>query len=573
MYNFPTELRRVAYRTAIDSDAIQHIRGTLKLASGTEIDIAAGDHIDGTPRIDQKCVESDDTFMFGQMYVGTLDIILNNIAYGSSGAFRGAQITLDFGVETGDDTVEWVPLGVWDVTSVDKLIGDHKWQIKAADRLNRLRAAINDNTVGIIKLPAIIDSIKQIANVEFQQTVDQIAALIGRPASNIRCVEFSSTCWEEVRQIAQLMGGFAFANRSGKIEFRKFRTASGSSPVLTIPADHRHSFKPSEGVYKVDSVSYTDSKGHTYTSPSQNGTVQIGFSNNKYIFTGSENFTDYYSEWIDPIAEHFAQGWYTGTCDYRGDPALDLGDMIALTDGLADESTLPMLITGISWGFRARQNITSAGLPDTGSGASSSGSGASYSGSTSQTAVTSVLRTVPLETFPDTFDGKYTAASGGFGARQSIDGFVNIGIICTASAAGVIKAKVLLDEISQVLQPAVSAQSGDTVTLSAMVPISPEAGSHTVRVELSGSCEITEISAAVVGQDIAPETPEITTESDYTYTVSNGAATVTGYIGTAAKIRIPDTLGGAATTVIGAESFTGTDVVSAVIPEGVTEIE
>lgn len=573
MYNFPTELRRVAYRTAIDSGAIQHIRGTLKLASGTEIDLAAGDHIDGTPRIDQKCVESDDTFMFGQMYVGTLDIILNNIAYGSSGAFRGAQITLDFGVETGEDTVEWVPLGVWDITSVDKLIGDHKWQIKAADRLNRLRTAINDNTVGIIKLPAIIDSIKQIANVEFQQTVDQIAALIGRPANNIRCVEFSSTCWEEVRQIAQLMGGFAFANRAGKIEFRKFRTASGSSPVLTIPADHRHSFKPSEGVYKVDSVSYTDSKGHTYTSPSQNGTVQIGFSNNKYIFTGSENFTDYYSEWIDPIAEHFAQGWYTGTCDYRGDPALDLGDMIALTDGLADESTLPMLITGISWGFRARQNITSAGLPDTGSGASSSGSGASYSGSTSQTAVTAVLRTVPLETFPDTFDGKYTAASGGFGARQSIDGFVNIGIICTASATGVIKAKVLLDEISQVLQPAVSTQSGDTVTLSAMVPISPEAGSHTVRVELSGSGEITEISAIVVGQDIAPETPEITTESDYTYTVSNGAATVTGYIGTAAKIRIPDTLGGAATTVIGAESFTGTDVVSAVISEGVTEIE
>jgi hypothetical protein len=329
-------------------------------------------------------------------------------------------------------------------------------------------------------------------------------------------------------------------------------------------------------VYKVDSVSYTDSKGHTYTSPTQNGTVQIGFSNNKYIFTGSENFTDYYSEWIDPIAEHFAQGWYTGTCDYYGDPALDLGDMIALTDGLADESTLPMLITGISWGFRAPQTLTSAGLPDTGIGASSSSSGgSSYSGggSSSQTVVTAVLRAVPLETFPDTFDGKYTAASGGFGARQSIDGFVNIGIIIVAASTGIIKAKVLLDEISQVLQPAVSAANGSTITLSAMVPISPEAGSHTVRVEVTGSGEITEISAVVVGQDIAPETPEITTESDYTYTVSNGAATVTGYIGTATKIRIPDTLGGAATTVIGAESFTGTGVVSAVVPEGVTEIE
>ena len=563
MYNFPTELQRVAYRTAIDSGAIQHIRGTLKLASGTEIDLAAGDHIDGTPQIDQKCVENDDTFMFGQMYVGTLDIILDNIAYGSSGAFRGAQITLDFGVETGEDTVEWLPLGVWDITSVDKLIGDHKWQIKAADRLNRLRTAINDNTVGIIKLSAIIDSVKQIANVEFQQTVDQIAALIGKPANNIRCVEFSSTCWEEVRQIAQLMGGFAFANRAGKIEFRKF----GTSPVLTISADKRHNFKPPESVYKVDSVSYTDSKGHTYTSPSQNGTAAIGFSSNKYIFTGSENYSEYYSEWIDPIAANFSQGWYTGTCDYYGDPALDLGDMIALTGGLADEDTLPMLITGISWGFRAPQNITSAGLPDTGSGSSYSG------GSSSQTAVTAVLRTVPLETYPDTFSGKYTAAFGGFGARQAIDGFVNIGIIVVAASTGIIKAKVLLDEISQVLQPMVSAANGSTITLSAMVPISPEAGSHTVRVEVSGSGEITEISAVVVGQDITPETPEITTESDYTFTVSNGAATITGYIGSSTYPRIPDRLGGAPVTAIAGGAFTGTAVKNVYIPEGITEIE
>ena len=554
------------YRTALDGGAMQHIRGTLILANGTEQVLADG-NIFGTPRIDQKCVENDDTFMFGQMYVGTLDIILNNLAFSSSGAFRDAQIALDFGVETGENTVEWIPLGKWDITSAERLVGDHRWQIKAVDHLNRLRVPVGDDTVGIIKLPAVLDTVKQKANVEFQQTADQIAALIGRPANNIRCVEFSSTCWDEIRQIAQLIGGFAFANRAGKIEFRKF----GTSPVLTIPANKRHNFKPSEGAYKVDSVSYTDSKGHTYTTPSQSGTAVLGFANNKYIYTGND---EYYADWIDPIAEAFSQELYTGTCDYYGDPALDLGDMIALTGGLADEDTLPMLITGISWGFRAPQTINSAGLPDTGTGLSSSASGSSSSGgSSSQTSTASFLRSVPLETYPDSFCGKYTAASGGFGARQAVDGFVNIGIIITASTTGIIKAKVLLDEISQVLQPAVSVQSGDTVTLSAMVPISLEAGSHTVRVEASGIGEITEISAVVVGQDITPETSEVTTESDYTYTVADGAATITGYTGAATKIRIPATLGGAATTIIGAGSFTGTDIVSAIIPEGVTEIK
>lgn len=554
-----------AYLAAIDSEAIQHLRGTLILADGTET-VLADERVFGTPHIDQKCVESDDTFMFGQMYVGTLDIVLNDIAYGSSGAFNGAQITLDFGVQTGADTVEWIPLGIWDITSAERLVGDHRWQIKAADRLNRLRTAVDDSTVGSIRLANVLDVIRRKADVEFEQTADEIAALIGRPVSSIRCVNFSATCWEEVRQIAQLMGGFAFANRAGKIEFRKF----GTSPVLTISADHRHSLKPSESAYKVDAVSYTDSSGHTYTSPSQTGTAVIGFAGNKYIHSGDD---DYYSGWIDPIAANFTQSWYTGTCDYYGDPALDLGDMIAVTGGLADEDTLPMLITGISWGFRAPQTINSAGLPDTGAGASSYSTGGSSGGSSSQTAVTAVLRSVPLEMFPDDFEGRYTAALGGFAARQPVDAFVNIGIVITAAATGIIKAKVLLDEIAQVLQPAVSAQSGGTVTLSAMVPISPDEGSHTVRVEVSGSGTITDISAVVVGQDIAPESPDVTTESDYTFTVSNGAATITGYIGTALRPRIPDTLGGAPVRTIAKGAFTGTAVISVTIPEGVANIE
>ena len=143
----------------------------------------------------------------------------------------------------------------------------------------------------------------------------------------------------------------------------------------------------------------------------------------------------------------------------------------------------------------------------------------------------------------------------------------------TAEADGTLGFRVLLDEIAQVLQPVQTVNEGDTVTLSAAVPISPDEGKHTLRVETIGNGTITEISAVVVGQDISPESPDIVPDSVWTYTITDGAATVTGYSGDSTYPRIPDTLGGAPVRIIGAGTFTGTAVRNVYVPEGVTTIE
>jgi len=559
-----------AYITAIDTGAQQYIRGTLTLASGTVIPLSDG-NIFGTPRTDQRCTSSDDTFAFGEMYVGTLDITLYNITILGDSYFHGAQISLEVGVDVGETDPEWVPLGLWDITSSEKLNAQGQVRLKGADRLNRLKAAINDDTVGVLRLATIMEKVEKTAFVTFEQTPAEVAALIGRPAQSIRCVEFSPNCWEEVRQIAQLMGGFAFANRSGKIEFRKF----GMSPVRTIEADRRFSLKPSSGLYGVAQVRYTDSKGRTVKADTAGaGTASLGFSCNKYIFTGSDNYIEQYTEWIEPIAAGFTSRWHSGTCDYYGDPALDLGDMITVEDGIAGQSGMQMLVTGLSWGFRAPQTITSAGLSDTGDSTSSGSSGSSSGsgGSSSQVAVPT-MNTIALATFPGDFEGRYTSAEGAFGIRQAADCFVNVGIVMTAEADGTLGFRVLLDEIAQVLQPVQTVNEGDTVTLSAAVPISPDEGKHTLRVETIGNGTITEISAVVVGQDISPESPDIVPDSVWTYTITDGAATVTGYSGDSTYPRIPDTLGGTPVRIIGAGTFTGTAVRNVYVPEGVTTIE
>lgn len=559
-----------AYITAIDTGAQQYIRGTLTLASGTVIPLS-DDNIFGTPRTDQRCTSSDDTFMFGEMYVGTLDITLYNITILGDSYFHGAQISLEVGIDVGETDPEWVPLGLWDITSSEKLNAQGQVRLKGADRLNRLKAAINDDTVGVLRLATIMEKVEKTAFVTFEQTPAEVAALIGRPAQSIRCVEFSANCWEEVRQIAQIMGGFAFANREGKIEFRKF----GMFPVRTIEADRRFGLRPSLGLYGAAQIRYTDSKGRTVKADTAGaGTASLGFSCNKYIFTGSDNYIEQYSEWIEPIAAGFTSRWHPGTCDYYGDPALDLGDMITVEDGIAGQSGMQMLVTGLSWGFRAPQTITSAGLSDTGDSTSSGSSGSSSgSGGSSSQVAAPTMNTIALDTFPGDFEGRYTSAEGAFGIRQAADCFVNVGIVMTAEADGTLGFRVLLDEIAQVLQPVQTVNEGDTVTLSAAVPISPDEGKHTLRVETIGNGTITEISAVVVGQDISPESPDIVPDSVWTYTITDGAATVTGYSDESTYPRIPDTLGGVPVRIIGAGTFTGTAVKNVYIPEGVEEIQ
>ena len=62
-------------------------------------------------------------------------------------------------------------------------------------------------------------------------------------------------------------------------------------------------------------------------------------------------------------------------------------------------------------------------------------------------------------------------------------------------------------------------------------------------------------------------------ESDFRYTVGNGAATVTEYVGKAREVCIPSTLGGYPVRAIGDRAFAEqTSLASVVIPDGVEQI-
>jgi len=563
-----------AYRTAMGSGAVQHIRGTLTLASGDEVDIT--DLIEGTPKTDSKCVESDDNYMFGEMYIGSVDVIIRMDAEVSD--FKGAQLTLDFGVDiAGSEEPEWVPLGVWDITSAERTavtstVG--KWNVKGMDKLNRLRTLAENDTIGFIRLETALAYIAEKSGVTFAQTAAQIATLAGRAnPNNIYTVQLASTCWEQVRMIAQIVGGFAFANRDGEIEFRK--PAKTSS--LNITASRRFGLKLSEQPFYIAGVSYTDDYGRNYTKylSGGDGTAVLGFAGNAYITTESDDYERIYATWIDTIASYYNYGWYSGTCDYYGDPALDLGDLITVQGGIAGETDRVMLVTGLSWGFRSRQTITSAGVPDTGAvdytASYSSGSG---TGSGDQIIMTKPVKTVWLDCYDDELTGtQQTVARGGISCRSAVDCYADIGLVLKATQDCTAEATVYLDGIAQIFRPIQTLHEGEYTTLHWDVDLSPAAGTHTVEVKVTACAEIADIRAIVRGQDIMEASPDLTLESEYTYTIAGGQATVTGYTGSSLYPQIPSRLGGAATYIIGSSAFTESDIQAVIIPDGVTEIK
>lgn len=567
-----------SYRTAMDGGAIEHIKGTITFASGDTLSIpdeANGIYIEGDPHTETRCVESEDTFMFGQLYIGSVELTIR-LPGASQSMFTGAELSLDFGVEVaGSEEPEWVPLGVWDIASAERGAAD-KWDIRGLDRLNRLRGDFNIDTVGRCYLEYSMRIITERTGVEFAQTAAQIAALAGVYPENFYGIYYPQTYWDEVQMIAQVVGGFAFVNRSGEIEFRKF----GSTPVLTIHGDRRHNIRLAERPYSVAGIRYTDRYGKTSEASAESGVATLAFSANRFISDMSDNYPEWYQSYLTNILSGLGQSWYAGEVDYYGDPALDLGDMIALEAGVVGETPVNFLITGISWTFRGQQVLTSAGLPDintlTSDGSYSGGSSSGAGGGVveiNQITQTMTLRNVFLDTFtPELTGSRETIARGGFAVKDAVEGWVNIGIVLLPTADSIGKLTVLLDEIAQVYQPIYTLKNGEYTSVHCDVPISPDAGKHTVRIVASGKAQITDITASVWGQDIKAHPVDYTFSDDYIYTISDNKTTITGYIGESLTPEIPSIFEGAPTTYIENTAFTESEITSVRIPEGVEEI-
>ena len=548
-----------------DYENKHHIKATISQIDGTVYTLQ-DDELDGSPRYDKQCVENPEVFNFGEMYVGTAEVTVQMPGV-LSNRFRGGELRLEFGVDISENEIEWIPLGVWDITDPKRETGD-RIILQCSDRMNRLQVRCDDNSTGVIFLQNVLNFVSEKAGVEFAQTAGEIAEMINESANMLYKISFAETCWDEVRMISQLVGGFAFANREGKIEFRKF-----SSVPYTIPAEKRFGLSLNEYVFGTQSVSYTDRHGMTYTTGSFQREVgaKLSFSENGYIPSVEYKMN---TDIVRKIQQNLIRTWTPGTIEFYGNPALDIGDIVEVGGGINGKNHTYFLIGADSWQFRSKQTLIAPGPAETGSlssvGGSSSGSSAS---SVTNVTVTKSLNTVILEKrLGELYEGEKTAAEGGFSCKSATNCFLSFASVFLAEKNCTAAIKVYLNGIAQEFRTKLTLHAGEFGTASFTIPLSVSAGTHAVSVTASGLAELQDVSAFVFGQEITEKAPQYTSGEDYRYTVNNGISTVTAYLGTSLHPEIPSTLGGGATTIIDKKAFTESEITGVWIPEGVTEI-
>ena len=567
MYNFngDEELKKQFFQE-IENSSVQKISGKITRIDGKIIYLGEKNLLDDVS-INYQCTSDENIFNFGEMYVGSAEIMVN-LSEEDVNLVQGGELQLNFSLQ--DIFNECIPMGVWDIVSV-KRDTNGIVKIKGYDHLNRLNVPITDNTIGAIFIKSALKQVSKDAKVEFAQTAEELQEIFGDIIQAF-APSFYSNCWQEVKAIAQFLGCFVFANREGKIEFRNF----SSTPVLDIPAERRFSTKISDCQYSVKGISYTDDFGQTVTYAGSNGSCILGFSENKYIWSTEKNpETAYYND-LKRIAYNVGcyqnpaidTKWSPGEIEYYGNPALDVGDMVQIVGGTYNNSNF--LITSISWQFRAPQILISAGAPETSTTVSSGSSGSSGT-VTSITTInqTSNISAIDLKKYCGEIFTERTIAKGTFSCIRETWIFVDCTIIATGNE--LLTATIKINGIQQDLQPKINLNGYETLHFT--LPVKISGGKHNIEILANGTAEIEQIQAIVWGQEVTAETPDITEDSDYTYTVRDNLTTVTGYKGVSLYPSIPDDLGGGKTAVIGYGAFSGTKIENCYIPDGVTEIK
>lgn len=566
------------FLAALENETVHHIRGRIMDISGAVTEIA--DSLTGNIRTEYQCVTDSMQFGFGGMYVGTVECSLD-LPYSMKDSLKGGLIRLEFGAEITSTYTEWIPLGLWEITDCTRESG--KLKISGMDMLKKLQAETEprlQSYVGVLRVETLMKHVTELAGVQFAQTIDELSELAGWNVGTATwATRYGATAWAEVKAIAQIMGCFAFANRDGKIEFRRL---DNTATVLTIPADRRHKCTLEEYTYSVKGVKYTDSQGYSvtqYIDGADEAGAVAGFSDCLLVWeTGDEGYRDaQYKSFIGRITPNLKNISYTpGTIEYYGNPALEPGDYVMLTGGTAEYSgDVPFLICCNTWQFRAPQTLTASGFSESGADSGSAVSNSKEAQQIRSVNITKSIVNVPLldyagELFPE---DERIIARGGFSCRAQTCCYIVLNTVFYGTETDCTYITAYVDEVAQSFRPTLTVREGEYSAVSFQIPVIAEPGVHTVEVGAYGSCSTEQIEAYVWGQNLTEVYPEPTGTEDYIYEISGGETEIIEYIGQSNSPEIPQSFEGAQTTKIGSNAFTYSTVENVYIPDGVVEIE
>lgn len=337
------------YKEAIDKEArVTFIDGELKTSRGTTIQLDNSVIDQGSFYITNQCVNSD-AFTYGSVFAAEVGITLKTDIDRYS--LYDSEIKPYFNLLLSDGSYERIPLGKFYVNEPSRI--GKSISIKAYDKMIDLDNDIDEDTTGTAYELLTYISVK--CNVILAQTEAEILELINSEILLSVISDRVGTYRDLLSYIAQTTCTFALFDREGKLRLCEY----GTEVVKEIDAKRRNSSKFSdfETFYSGIKAELIEGSSYKKYAHAEAGTGLVYDAQEIPIVQGIDETNQAV---IDKMFAKLSTVHYT-PCEvsYKGDPSLDLGDMIVNIDRFG--SRITSLITFYKWSYRGTHQIKSAG--------------------------------------------------------------------------------------------------------------------------------------------------------------------------------------------------------------------
>lgn len=341
-----------AFQNAIDSNARRYYwTGVITTKGGQEYTFDNENIIKGSGYIARSCC-GNSSLELGTVYASEMGVtLLSDI---DRYTLEGAQVKVYFHLVLPNDTVETVPMGIFEVSEATRKI--RCLEIKAYDYMLRFDKAFNIEA-GSGTAYNYLNIICEECGVEMAQTQAQIAAL---PNGTETLGIYSSNDIESYRDllyyVAQVLGSVAQINREGKLELLQYT----DTPVCKIAQKQRYTSSYSDFVTRYTAISSTNmvtEEAEYYALDTDDG-LTMNLGTNPLLQFGLKATRE---RLLRRVLNAIAVAQYVPfTSDTIGNPALDPMDCLVFSGGHADDTKITC-ITSITYKINGKHSLKCVG--------------------------------------------------------------------------------------------------------------------------------------------------------------------------------------------------------------------
>lgn len=320
------------------ANRFEHLRGTID-------NIPFGDNNIVSLEYTNRNSDTSD-ISIGYCYTGQITASFTGLNI-TRGSWRGKTIILEYGLEYPDESIEWIPIGVFTIVKAEW--NDISISITANDLISRLDSSFSlSQTTGSIY--DLIMLACQELRIEFARTELEISNLPnGDQLFSLYPNNDIKTFRDYFGWISQLVGGYFTATRDGKLTLRSWEE---SQTVETIT----HNERVIGSVFSDYSTSYSGisvvdiENNSTMYIPNESGVgTVINLGSNPFLQYGTKETKLLQLQAIADVTE--VMEWTPFQISILNNPMYDLGDIISCSGGIAG-GTVSCCIMSIDWTFK-----------------------------------------------------------------------------------------------------------------------------------------------------------------------------------------------------------------------------